>query len=153
MSLVAGTHLLSRLYGSSNEDSQKVTKYGDPIDQQLGDSCTIYKRSNRNYNDKPCLLQALSFLVSVPKLVGEFLRKKQVQSTHTLCSHSAHPGTSRHQSSQHTGFRLVASHGAAAHFHAANHLFGGVVGPGYLRLPVENTVMLPIFAQADQQIS
>ena len=53
--------------------------------------------------------------------------------------------------SRHTWPRFVASHRAAAHLHASNDLLRAIIGPGHIRLPVEDPVIGPMFTQTDEQ--
>jgi len=53
--------------------------------------------------------------------------------------------------SRHTWPRFVTSHRAAAHLHASNDLLRAIIGPGHIRLPVEDPVIGPMFTQTDEQ--
>ena len=63
----------------------------------------------------------------------------------------SHTGAAHHERCPHTRPGFVASHRAAAHLHAPNHLLRAIVGPGHVRLPVEDPVIGPMFTQTDEQ--
>jgi len=60
---------------------------------------------------------------------------------------SGHADTCSHQSTGHSLPSLVTANCLGPHFHLANHLFGGVVGPGDIRLPVKYSIASPITCQ------
>ncbi len=63
----------------------------------------------------------------------------------------SHTGAAHHERCPHTRPGFVASHRAAAHLHAPNDLLRVIVGPGHVRLPVEDPVIGPMFTQTDEQ--
>lgn len=57
----------------------------------------------------------------------------------------------QHERSRHTCPGFVSSHRAATHLHASNNLLRAIMGPGHVRLPVEDPVIGPMFAKTDEQ--
>ena len=62
-------------------------------------------------------------------------------------------GGSQEQAGMHTRPRFVTPDSASSHLHAANGPFGGIVGPGDERFGLEGTVVLPILAQSQEQVT
>jgi hypothetical protein len=92
-------------------------------------------------------------MVFVTSTVGEIRKLVDGQAAPFLLPELAGgPQASQEQSSQHALGRLVATHSARAHLHPANGLFGAVIRPGHIRLPVEIQAVLkflPVFEQPD----
>jgi hypothetical protein len=59
----------------------------------------------------------------------------------------------QHQSRLHARPSFVSPYRASAHFHPANHLLSAIIGPRDLRIGVKGTVVLPGFAQSDEQVT
>jgi hypothetical protein len=86
-------------------------------------------------------------------VVGELWKLVQTRLSSDLIYLSADPIPSQHQSSLHARPGFVAPHSPAAHLHPTNRLLRGVIRPGHIRLPVENTIIVPMVTQADEQFA
>jgi hypothetical protein len=62
---------------------------------------------------------------------------------------STDPRPGYHQTAGHPGPILVTAHGSGSHFHAAYALFGGIVRPRHIWLPIKNPKTNPIFCQTN----
>ena len=75
---------------------------------------------------------------------------RKTESAHSWLRQLEQSTPSQHQAGFHPLPHFIAPHRPAAHFHTANDLFGAIIRPRHIRLPIKHPVFGPVFAQTDQ---
>lgn len=89
--------------------------------------------------------------VFVTSTVGEIRKMGCIVQCNRKPTLPGYPRTSQHESRRHPRPRFVAPQRTASHLHESDDLFGAVIGPEHILVPIKNSVSVPMFAQAQEQ--